>query len=125
MTFSSFDPQDGENRTVRAVLTGALQESDGTTYNVATQMNSFVYNTVVGWCVAASTLVRTRHARLAEVPWHAGSSALQLSCHICAECTAGSETETLQCSLAARSSQRSNPKPGIVPLCKAGRWIKP
>jgi hypothetical protein len=35
---------------VRAVLTGALQESDGTTYNVATQMNSFVYNTVVGWC---------------------------------------------------------------------------
>lgn len=60
MTFCSFDPQDGENRTVRAVLTGALQESDGTTYNVATQMNSFVYNTVVGWCAAASTLVRTR-----------------------------------------------------------------
>jgi hypothetical protein len=44
--------QDGNNRTVRAVLTGALQESDGTTYNVATQMNSFVYNTVVGWCAS-------------------------------------------------------------------------
>lgn len=42
--------QDADNRTIRAVLTGALQESDGTTYNVATQMNSFVYNTVVGWC---------------------------------------------------------------------------
>jgi V8-like Glu-specific endopeptidase len=40
---------EGNNRTVRAVLTGALQESDGTTYNVATQMNAFVYNTVVGW----------------------------------------------------------------------------
>jgi hypothetical protein len=48
-------PQAGNNRTVRAVLTGALQESDGTTYNVATQMNSFVYNTVVGWCASCSS----------------------------------------------------------------------
>lgn len=43
-------PQEGNNRTIRAVLTGALQESDGNTYNVGTQLNSFVYNTVVGWC---------------------------------------------------------------------------
>mmetsp|Transcript_16296 Transcript_16296/g.48870 ORF Transcript_16296/g.48870 Transcript_16296/m.48870 type:complete len:527 (+) Transcript_16296:514-2094(+) len=40
---------EGNNRTIRAVLTGALQESDGNTYNVGTQLNSFVYNTVVGW----------------------------------------------------------------------------
>lgn len=40
---------DGQNRTVRAILTGALQESDGTTYNVGTQLNSFVYNTIVSW----------------------------------------------------------------------------
>ena len=41
--------QDADNRTIRAVLTGAVQESDGTTYNVATQLNAFVYNTIVGW----------------------------------------------------------------------------
>jgi hypothetical protein len=37
---------------VRAVLTGALLESNGTSYNVGTQMNAFVYNTIVGWCGA-------------------------------------------------------------------------
>ncbi len=52
--------QDGGNRTIRAVLTGALQETDGTTYNVATQMNAFVYNTVVGWCVGVGFRVHCR-----------------------------------------------------------------
>ncbi len=41
--------QDGQNRTVRAVLTGALSQTGESAYNVATQLNSFVYNTVVGW----------------------------------------------------------------------------
>jgi len=33
---------------VRAVLTGALQESDGTTYEVATRTNPFVHYITVG-----------------------------------------------------------------------------
>lgn len=40
---------EGQNRTIRAILTGAIQESDGPLYNVGTALNSFVYNTIVGW----------------------------------------------------------------------------
>jgi hypothetical protein len=46
--------QEGQNRTIRAILTGAIQESDGPLYNVGTALNSFVYNTIVGWCAANS-----------------------------------------------------------------------
>ena len=35
---------------VRAILTGALTMSDGTTLNTATELNAFVYNTIAGWC---------------------------------------------------------------------------
>ena len=34
---------------IRAVLTGALTMSDGTTLNTATELNAFVYNTIAGW----------------------------------------------------------------------------
>lgn len=104
---------------MRAVLTGALQESDGTTYNVATQMNSFVYNTVVGWCASRihSCLDTTfSTGRGAVACWALRFAAF--SCHICAECTAGFEVENLQCSLAARSRQRSNPNPGSCPCAR-------
>ena len=35
---------------VRAVLTGALTLTDGTVLNTATELNSFVYNTIASWC---------------------------------------------------------------------------
>ena len=41
---------------VRAILTGALTMSDGTTLNTATELNSFVYNTIAGWCASGSSI---------------------------------------------------------------------
>ncbi len=40
---------------IRAVLTGALTMSDGTTLNTATELNAFVYNTIAGWCATPSS----------------------------------------------------------------------
>ena len=37
---------------IRAVLTGALTMSDGTTLNTATELNAFIYNTIATWCVS-------------------------------------------------------------------------
>ena len=43
---------------VRAILTGALTMSDGTTLNTATELNAFVYNTIAGWCVLSEPMTR-------------------------------------------------------------------
>lgn len=38
-----------DNYTIRAIVTGALQMTDGTVINLAVMMNSFVYNTIASW----------------------------------------------------------------------------
>ena len=37
------------NQTIHSIVTGAVTLSDGTNLNVGIQLNSFVYNTIVGW----------------------------------------------------------------------------
>ncbi|GLC43061.1 hypothetical protein PLESTM_001418600 [Pleodorina starrii] len=39
----------GGNNTIRAILTGVIKFEDGTSYNVGTELNDFVYGTLATW----------------------------------------------------------------------------